>query len=125
MQKIFKIILGVFLLLLGTNALSQTDFDAQIKKMSDTLVNRLLRTNKKRIVVSNFIDLQGNATELGKYISEAFSSELSNSELVVIDRSRLKDLLDELHLTETKLTKPENALKLGEMAGVEFIRMTR
>ena len=108
-------------LLSGTNAFSQADFDAQIKKMSDTLVSKLLKTGKKRIAVSNFVDLQGNTTELGKYIAESFSVELSNTELNVVDRSRIKDLLNELKLTEDKLTKPENALKLGEMAGVEFI----
>jgi len=108
-------------LLFSFIAFSQTDFDSQIKKMSDTLVNRLLKTGKKRIAVSNFVDLQGNTTELGKYIAEAFSVELSSTELSVVDRSRLKDLLEELKLTEAKLTKPENALKLGELAGVEYI----
>lgn len=121
MQVIFKSGLMLLFLLSGTNAFSQTDFDSQIKKMSDTLVNRLLRTDKKRIAVSNFVDLQGNVTELGKYIAEAFSVELSNTKLNVIDRSRLKDLLAELKLTEEKLTKPENALKIGELAGVEYI----
>ena len=109
-------------MLSGTKGFSQLEFDAQVKKMSDTLVNRLIKTGKKRITVSNFVDLQGNTTEMGKYIAEAFSIELSNKpELVVIDRSRLNSLLEELKLTEEKLTKPENALKLGEMAGVEFI----
>ncbi|MBL7722924.1 MAG: hypothetical protein JNK27_02195, partial [Chitinophagaceae bacterium] len=75
-----------------------------------------------RIIVSNFVDLQGNSTELGKYIAESFSVELSNkADLTVIDRTRFNTLLEELNLTDKKLTKPENALKLGEMAGVEFI----
>jgi len=119
-NRIKRVLLLLFMLS-GTNAFSQSDFDAQIKKMSDTLVNRLLKTGKKRVAVSNFVDLQGNVTELGKYIAESFSVELSNTELNVVDRSRIKDLLEELKLTEEKLTKPENALKLGEMAGVEFI----
>ena len=121
MQMLLKRVFMLFFLISGTNAFSQADFDVQIKKMSDTLVSRLLKTGKKRVVVSNFVDLQGNTTELGKYIAESFSVELSNSELSVVDRSRIKDLLEELKLTEEKLTKPENALKLGEMAGVEFI----
>lgn len=114
----------VFLLifeLINTNGLAQVTFDTQIKKMSDTLVARLLRTGKKRVAVSNFVDLQGNTTELGKYIAESFSVELSNTELNVVDRSRINDLMQELKLTDEKLTKPENALKLGEMAGVEYI----
>lgn len=100
---------------------AQTDFDSQVKKMSDTLVHRLYKTGKKRITVASFQDMQGNVTELGKYLAELFSIELSNTDLEVVDRSRLKDLLTELKLTEEKLTKPENALKLGEMAGVEYI----
>jgi len=100
---------------------AQNTFDAQLKKMSDTLTQRLLRTGKKRVAVSNFTDLQGSVTELGKYIAEIFSVELSNTELEVVDRSRLKELLAELKLTEEKLTSPANALKLGEMAGIEYI----
>jgi TolB-like protein len=107
--------------LINTNGLAQVTFDTQIKKMSDTLVARLLRTGKKRVAVSNFVDLQGNTTELGKYIAESFSVELSNTDLSVVDRSRISDLMQELKLTDEKLTKPENALKLGEMAGVEYI----
>ena len=123
MQSLLKsgLIILVTLELLNINGFAQTTFDAQIKKMSDTLVARLLRTGKKRIAVSNFVDLQGNTTELGKYIAESFSVELSNTELNVVDRSRINDLMQELKLTDEKLTKPENALKLGEMAGVEYI----
>jgi hypothetical protein len=59
--------------------------------------------------------------ELGKYIAEAISVALTNTDLEVVDRSRLNELLEELKLTEQKLTDPENALKLGQMAGEEFI----
>ncbi len=122
MRTISKRLFFLLLLFSGTKAFAQLEFDAQIKKMSDTLVSKLLKIGKKRVTVSNFVDLQGNTTEMGKYIAEAFSIELSNKpELIVIDRSRLNSLLEELKLTEEKLTKPENALKLGEMAGVEFI----
>jgi TolB-like protein len=100
---------------------AQSTFDGQVKKMSDTIAARILRAGKRRVAVSNFTDLQGNTTELGKYIAEAFSIELSNGNLEVVDRSRIKELLQELKMTEEKLTTPANALKLGEMAGIEYI----
>ncbi|HEY8917715.1 MAG TPA: FlgO family outer membrane protein [Chitinophaga sp.] len=121
MKSFYLLITLLFFSLLLNSVYAQKDFDGQIKKMSDTLTQRLLRTGKKRLAVSNFTDLQGNVTELGKYIAEVFSIELSNSNLEVVDRSRLKDLLQELKMTEEKLTTPANALKLGEMAGVEYI----
>ncbi|MEO6316784.1 MAG: FlgO family outer membrane protein [Chitinophagaceae bacterium] len=121
MAKYFFITLFACCFLCNSSSFAQNQFDSQVKRLSDTLVKRLLKTGKKRVTVANFLDLQGNATELGKYIAEVFSVELSNSDLEVVDRSRLKDLLNELKLTEDKLTNPANALKLGEMAGVEFI----
>lgn len=123
MKRFYFFFLSFTLLifLLNNKVYSQNSFDLQVKKMSDVLTQRLLKTGKKRIAVSGFTDLQGNVTELGKYIAEIFSIELSNTELEVVDRSRLKDLLNELKMTEEKLTTPANALKLGEMAGVEYI----
>lgn len=108
-------------LLTASKAYSQDNFDSQVKKMSDVLTQRLIKSGKKRVAVSGFTDLQGNVTELGKYIAEVFSIALSNTELEVVDRSKLNDLLRELKMTEEKLTSPTNALKLGEMAGIEFI----
>lgn len=116
-----KFILITLLAAMSLTCSAQPNFDAQIKKMTDTLVKKILRTGKKRVAVANFVDLQSNVTELGKYLSEIFSVELSNSELEVIDRTRLRELLIELKMTEDKLTRPDNALKLGEMTGIEYI----
>lgn len=111
----------IILLFLSLSSLAQSQFDTKIQTMSDTLANRLNRTGKNRVMVASFVDLQGNITELGRYIAETFSTQLSNSSLEVVDRSRLNDLVKELKLSEDKVTVPENAVKLGKLSGVEYI----
>ena len=98
-----------------------SDFDNKIKQITQQLVQRLASPGERRMAVVNFTDLQGNVTELGKYLAEVFSVELVNSGMQVVDRSTLSYLLTELRMTEEKLINPSNALKLGEMASVQFI----
>ena len=121
MKKIVAFYLSIIFSLLGPNVYSQSEFDRKVSEITQQLVKRIEPTNKKRIAVISFMDLQGNVTELGKYIAEAFSVELVNTRMEVVDRSRIKDLLAELKMSEEKLVNPSNALKLGELAGLEFV----
>jgi TolB-like protein len=121
MPKLKKAFFAALFTLLCTSVFAQTRFEAKVKKMTDSLSRKILATGKKRITVANFVDLQNNVTELGKYLAEVFSVELSNTSLEVVDRSRLQELVTELKMSEEKLTRSDNALKLGEMAGLEYI----
>ena len=118
-----KTVFFILLLCCGfAKAYAQDDFDNQIRVMAEKVSAKLSSGGKKsRVAVANFLDLQNSPTELGKYIAESFSVELTNTELEVIDRSRVSDLLSELKMSDEKLLVPENALKLGELAGIQYI----
>jgi TolB-like protein len=118
MKKIFT---SVVCVLLSVQLFAQTEFDKLVTDISQKLATKLDNSGNTRVAVASFVDLQGNVTELGKYIAEAFSVELVNTSLKVVDRSRLDDLIKELNFTKEKLTKPENALKLGKMAGIQYL----
>lgn len=121
-RKLLTLIL-LLPLLVSQKAIGQNELDEQIRTISDTFASRLIKTGKKRVTVSNFLDLRGNVTEFGRYLAESFSTQLSNTDLEIVERNRsmLDDLIAELILTDSKITRPENALKRGEMAGVEYI----
>lgn len=99
---------------------AQGDFDTQVQNISQQLSGSIKNLGEKKVAVFNFADLQGNITELGRYTAESFSIELVNSGLSVIDRSRLKDLINELKLSDEKLLDPKNIIKLGELAGIDI-----
>lgn len=118
----FKNILVLFaLLFIGCGAFSQTEFDKLVSQISQKLATKLTNTGNLRIAVADFVDLHGNVTELGKYIAEAFSVEFVNTSLQVVDRKQLDVLIKELKLTQENYTNPQNALKLGQMAGIQYL----
>jgi TolB-like protein len=71
----------------------------------------------------DFNDLQGNITELGRFLAEEFSTALvsSGKGFEVVDRTHLKSILAEHKLSTTGLIDPQTARKLGQIVGVEAI----
>ena len=56
----------------------------------------------------DFTDLQGNVTELGRFLAEELSITLSESEkgFEIVDRTHLKAILQENKLSTTGLMDP-------------------
>lgn len=66
----------------------------EIKSMSATMADKIIQAKKKTVAVTDFTDLQGNITELGRFIAEHFSVALAGSGkgIDVIDRTHIKQL---------------------------------
>jgi len=73
--------------------------------------------------VADFTDLQGNVTELGRFLAEEFSVCLAGSDarFEVVDRIHLKSIITEHKLSATGMIDPSTARKLGKIAGVEAL----
>ncbi|MDD5771905.1 MAG: FlgO family outer membrane protein [bacterium] len=87
------------------------------------MAENISQAGKKSIAVVDFTDLQGNVTELGRFLAEEFSVTLTSAGkgFEVVDRIHLKALLREHKLSLSDLVNPESAKKLGQIAGVEAI----
>lgn len=98
-------------------------YEKEIKALSSTLAESIVTSGKKSIAVVDFTDLQGNVTELGRFLAEEFSVALSEAGkgFEVVDRTHLKSLLKEHQLAQTGLIDPSTARKLGEIAGVQAL----
>jgi TolB-like protein len=109
-----------FLLALFSFGLSSA-YEKEIRALSSALAESISTSGKKSIAVVDFTDLQGNVTELGRFLAEEFSASLSESGrgFEVVDRTHLKSLLKEHQLAQTGLIDPRTARKLGEIAGVQ------
>jgi len=98
-------------------------YEREIKNISSVLSENISKTGKKTVAVVDFTDLQGNVTELGRFLAEELSVALSEvgKGFEVVDRIHIKSLLKEHQLALTGLIDPTTARKLGEIAGVHAL----
>lgn len=98
-------------------------YEKEISAMSEAVAEKIAESGKKTIAVVDFTDLQGNVTELGRFIAEEFSIALlgKSKDFKIVDRTHLKSLIKEHKLSETGLIDPKAARKLGEIAGVDAL----
>ncbi len=98
-------------------------YEEEIKSLSSTMAENIERAGKKTIAVADFTDLQGNVTELGRFLAEEFSVKLAGSgkRFEVVDRTHLKSILREHKLSSTGLIDPQTARKLGKIIGVDTL----
>jgi hypothetical protein len=106
--------------MLGT--VSGQPFEQEIQNVSSKLGRSLAAKGYKKVAVSDFTDLEGRPTELGRFIAEQLSVELVNAPgISVMDRAHLKSILAEHKLSAEGLVNPETAKKLGQFAGVDAL----
>jgi len=97
--------------------------DREIRGITDKLAESLAQSGKKTVAVVDFTDLQGNVTELGRFLAEEISASLSESAkgIQVVDRTNLKVFIQENKLAATGIIDPVTARKLGQIAGVDSL----
>ena len=117
-----RIITGIlFVVLVSLMQVRGQDMDPAISKLAEDVAARISENGNKKITVLDFTDLQGGATELGRYVAEQLTVDLvmSKHSFAVLDRANLKRIMDEHQLTASGLIDPENAKRLGKFAGVD------
>jgi len=92
----------------------------EINGLSKAMAEKIAASGEKTIAVVDFADLQGNVTELGRFLAEEISAELVNAgeRFEVVDRLHLKAILKEHKLSASGLIDPTTARELGKVAGV-------
>lgn len=98
-------------------------YEEEIKDISANMAKDIADAGKKTIAVADFTDLQGNVTELGRFLAEEFSVALAGAgtRFEVVDRIHLKSIIREHNLSATGMIDPKTARKLGKIAGVQAL----
>jgi hypothetical protein len=111
------------LVLLAASTAAHPTPGQELKQASPILAAKIAEAGKKRVAVVDFTDLQGNVTELGRFLAEEMSGALVNEAggFRVVDRTHLKAILQEHKLAATGLIDPETARRLGKIAGVDTL----
>jgi len=97
--------------------------DRDVRTLANTFADALSKSSRRTVAVVDFTDLQGNVTELGRYLAEQLSVALATTDkrLDVVDRTHLKVLLQENKLSSSGIIDQATARKLGQIAGVEIL----
>ncbi|MDQ7838693.1 MAG: FlgO family outer membrane protein [Thermodesulfobacteriota bacterium] len=117
----------IMIVILPTLLLSNSNitmaYEKEIKSISSTIAASISKSGKKTIAVVDFTDLQGNVTELGRFLAEELSVDLTTvaQGFEVIDRTHLKTILAEHKLSISGLIDPNTVKKLGQIAEVDAI----
>lgn len=122
MRKFFSILfLTMFFLVLSLHPL--VAYEKEIKDLSLAMTENIVNAGIKTIAVVDFTDLQGNVTELGRFIAEEFSVALASAGkgFELVDRTHLKSIAQEHKLSITGVIDPKTARELGKIVGVEAL----
>jgi TolB-like protein len=98
-------------------------YEREIKDLSEKMAGQIDKSGKKSVAVVDFTDLQGNVTELGRFIAEELSVELMNNvkKIEIIDRNHLKSIMTEHNFSMSGLVDPKTIKKVGQIVGVDAI----
>ena len=78
--------------------------------------------DRKIIAIKDFEVIMGRNREVGKYVQEDITTALVNSgQFNVVERLKLKSVLDELKLSQLGLTDAAGAKKVGKLLGADVI----
>ena len=102
---------------------SSLAYEKEISGLSSIMAAKIAKAQKKTVGVVDFTDLQGNVTELGRFLAEELSVAITGAAegFEVVDRTHLKSILQEHKLALTGLIDPSTARKLGEITGIQAL----
>ena len=116
------VIAAAVALTVGETAGAQRVLSEGIKDLASQISSSVTQQQKRKIAVPPFRELDGRATVLGTYMSEALVTQLVNSgNLEVVERTMLDRILSEMRLGESGLIDPNTAKRVGQVAGVDAI----
>jgi curli biogenesis system outer membrane secretion channel CsgG len=100
----------------------QEDLDTAINNLTETISQLMAEKEKTKIAIIPFPNLSNEITKLGSYLAEELTTNLFISgKFKIVERSLLKQVLDELKLSQMGVVDPGSAKELGKMAGVDAI----
>jgi hypothetical protein len=123
MQPYRLFTLAACLVFCTTPLIYAQEIDKELANLAVALAGKAKEQGTKKLAVIDFTDLDGNGSELGKYIAEQLTIDLvmEKREFAVLDRANLQKILAEHKLTSKGLVDPNNSKQLGKFAGVDAI----
>ena len=127
----FLVLILAFLLLSACGPATKTSIlqkpsgatlDDQMNRLTSQIISSFNQSNVQKIAIIEFADLEGNVTQLGRFIAEELITRIFTSgKFNVVERNLLQKVLEEQQLGMTGYIDQETAISLGQILGVDAI----
>jgi curli biogenesis system outer membrane secretion channel CsgG len=127
----FLMFVLIFLLLSACGPVTKTSIlqkpsgdtlDDQMNRLTSQIISSFNQSNVQKIAVIEFADLEGNVTQLGRFIAEELITRIFTSgRFEVVERNLLQKVLEEQQLGMTGYIDQATAISLGQILGVDAI----
>lgn len=98
------------------------NLNAEIDNFTSNILQQLVQNDKKNIAVSEFSDLGGNITDIGKFIAdEVITRLILSGKLKVTERKYFSKVLKDHRLLLTKALDPISTQTLQNILGIDAI----
>lgn len=113
-----------FTALFASPSFAASDLEGGVKDLAEQISKNMAASNKKKIAVVDFSDLDGNVAALGQFLAEELITQLfmiSPGQFEVVERRQLLKLEKELLLSQTGFIEEKSIKKMGQVLGVDAI----
>jgi curli biogenesis system outer membrane secretion channel CsgG len=101
---------------------NSASLDQQLNNLTAQIIASFNQSNVSKIAVIEFADLEGNVTQLGRFIAEELITRIfTTGRFDVVERNLLQKVLEEQKLGMTGYIDQETAISLGQILGVDAI----
>ena len=120
--KVGTFIFCLLLPLLPASIGHANKINAALDQVANKIIYEIDRCSKQCIVVTDFFDLNGSVSKIGKFISEEILTRLArNNKINLVERKYLRKALEESELQLSGLIDEKSARKLGKFLGADAI----
>jgi TolB-like protein len=121
MRRLFLCIF-IFIVICPAPLLAQGGLDQRVNELSQQITKEMSDNQKTTIAIIEFSDLQGNVTDLGRFLAEELITRLyQTKKFKVIERQLLNKIISEQKLSLTGMVDPKSAKQLGKVLGVDAV----
>ncbi len=101
---------------------STQTMDSKLDELVSQIILSLSQNQKSKIAVIEFSDIQGNVTNLGRYLAEELTTRLYlTGKFEVVERQLLNKILQEHQLSLSGMIDENSAVELGKILGVDAV----
>jgi TolB-like protein len=100
----------------------QVSLEQRLGELSKDISDELTHKQKTTVAIADFVDLNGNTSDFGKFLAEELVTRLyKTKKLKVIERQRLDKVIAEQKLSLTEIIEVSSAKRIGRILGVDAI----
>ena len=106
----------------GLTGKKEVSLESQMNELVNQIVSSLAQNDKSKIAVMDFVNMNGQTTKLGRYMSEELTTRLYRTgQFEVIERNLLDKVVEEQKISLSGMIDESTAAELGKVLGVDAI----